>query len=197
MTAALLQKLLAILPSGGVLQGQDIRQRKAGIWSDDLITAQAILRPKTTEQVSAILKACHSVGQRIVTHGGLTGLVSGTHSEDTDIVLSMENMTQIEEIDETGRTMTVQAGALLQTIQEAADQKGLLFPIDLGARASCTIGGNVATNAGGNRVIRYGMTRTQILGLEAVLADGTIISSMNKMLKNNIFVALLRVWRNW
>ncbi len=185
MTATLIQQLSAMLPPGAILQGQDVSQRKAGIWRDDLINAQAILRPQTTEQVSAILKLCHAAGQSVVTHGGLTGLVAGADSRAEDIVLSMENMNLIEAIDETGRTMTVQAGVPLQVIQEAAEQKGLLFPIDLGARGSCTIGGNVATNAGGNRVIRYGMTRVQILGLEAVLADGTVISSMNKMLKNN------------
>lgn len=185
MTTALIQQLSAILPPEGILQGQDVSQRKAGIWREDLIDAQAILRPHTTEQVSAILKACHDTGQTVVTHGGLTGLVAGADSRAEDIVLSMENMNRIEEVDETGRTMTVQAGVPLQAIQEAAEQKGLLFPLDLGARGSCTIGGNVATNAGGNRVIRYGMTRAQILGLEAVLADGTVISSMNKMLKNN------------
>jgi len=185
MTTTLIQQLSALLPPGGILQGEDVSQRKAGIWRDDLIDAQAILRPQTTEQVSAILKICHGAGQTVVTHGGLTGLVAGADSRPVDIVLSMENMNRIEEIDETGRTMTVQAGVPLQAIQEAAENKGLLFALDLGARGSCTIGGNVATNAGGNRVIRYGMTRTQILGLEAVLADGTIISSMNKMLKNN------------
>ncbi|HSQ68921.1 MAG TPA: FAD-binding oxidoreductase, partial [Steroidobacteraceae bacterium] len=89
------------------------------------------------------------------------------------------------QVDEQGRTMTVQAGVPLQQIQETAEQHGLLFPLDMGARGSCHIGGNVATNAGGNRVIRYGMTRDNILGLEVVLADGTVLSSMNHMIKNN------------
>lgn len=185
MTLSLIQQLSEILSPGGILQGLDVSQRKAGIWRDEQITAQAIVRPQTTEQVSEILKVCHQAGQSVVIHGGLTGLVAGADSRPEDIVLSMECMNRIEEIDENSRTMTVQAGVPLQSIQEAAEHRGLLFPLDLGARGACTIGGNVATNAGGNRVIRYGMTRAQIVGLEAVLADGTIISSMNKMLKNN------------
>ncbi|MDA0824573.1 MAG: FAD-binding oxidoreductase, partial [Proteobacteria bacterium] len=89
------------------------------------------------------------------------------------------------EVDEIGRTMPVQAGFPLQQLQATADEKNLFFPVDLGARGSCQIGGNVSTNAGGNRVIRFGMMRDNILGIEAVLADGTIISSLNKMIKNN------------
>jgi len=94
-------------------------------------------------------------------------------------------MNRIEEIDALGGTMTVEAGAVLQTVCEAAEEKGLIFPLDLGARGSATIGGNISTNAGGNRVIRYGMTRDMVLGLEAVLADGTVMTSMNKLIKNN------------
>jgi FAD/FMN-containing dehydrogenase len=94
-------------------------------------------------------------------------------------------MNRIEEIDPIGRTATLEAGVVLQALQDAAREHGLLFPVDLGARGSCTVGGNVATNAGGISVIRYGMTRQRVLGLEAVLADGTVISSMNRMLKNN------------
>jgi FAD/FMN-containing dehydrogenase len=94
-------------------------------------------------------------------------------------------MNKIEEIDTIGGTMTVEAGTVLQTVCEAADAKGFLFPLDLGARGSATIGGNISTNAGGNRVIRYGMMRDLVLGLEAVLADGTVLSSMNRLIKNN------------
>jgi FAD/FMN-containing dehydrogenase len=94
-------------------------------------------------------------------------------------------MNKIEEIDVASRTMTVQAGVPLQVVQEAAEAEGMLFPLDIGARGSATIGGNVATNAGGNRVIRYGMMRDQILGMEVVLANGTVLSSMNKIIKNN------------
>jgi FAD/FMN-containing dehydrogenase len=145
----------------------------------------AIARPATTAELSLILEQCHEVGQTVVPLGGMTGLVNGTEASQDDLGLSLELMNQIEEIDLTSRTMTVQAGVPLQLVQQAAEEQGMMFPLDLGARGSATIGGNVATNAGGNRVIRYGMLREQILGLEVVLADGTILSSMNKVIKNN------------
>ena len=94
-------------------------------------------------------------------------------------------MTLIEEVDEVGRTISVQAGVPLEKVQEEAEKYNLMLPVDLGARGSCTIGGNISTNAGGNMVIKYGMMRDSVLGLEAVLADGQIVSSMNQMLKNN------------
>jgi FAD/FMN-containing dehydrogenase len=117
--------------------------------------------------------------------GGLTGLVRGNVASEHEIALSLERMHRIEAIDPIGRTMTVEAGVAIQRIQEAAEQHGLLYPVDFGARGSAHIGGSVATNAGGNGVIRYGMTRDSVLGLEAVLADGTVIPAMNRMLKNN------------
>ena len=94
-------------------------------------------------------------------------------------------MNTIEEVDPIGRTLTCQSGVTLQNIQERAELENMIFPLDLGARGSCSIGGNISTNAGGNRVIRYGMTRDSVLGIEAVLSDGTILSSMNRMIKNN------------
>ncbi len=181
----LVEDFSALLGPGGVLTGEDVSSRAAGIWRDDFIEAAAILRPKTTEQVSSILKRCHEAGQPVVTHGGLTGLVEAAITQPADLVLSLERMNAIQAVDTSGRTMTAEAGTPLQAIQDEAEEHGLQFPLDLGARGSCTIGGNISTNAGGNRVFRYGMTRAQILGLEAVLADGTVVSSMNEMLKNN------------
>ena len=101
------------------------------------------------------------------------------------IALSLERLVGIEEIDTASSTMTVFAGTPLETIQRAADDAGLYCALDLGARGSCAIGGNVSTNAGGNRVLRYGMAREMVLGLEVVLPDGTLLTSLNKMLKNN------------
>ncbi len=121
----------------------------------------------------------------MVPFGGLTGLVQGCQTSPDDIALSLEKLDQIEELDTTAHTMTVQAGVTMQQAQEAADECGLYFPVDIGARGNCMLGGNVATNAGGTKVIRYGMMRDSVLGLEAVLADGTIISSMNRYIKNN------------
>jgi len=100
-------------------------------------------------------------------------------------VLSLERMRAIEEVDPAAATITVQAGTVLETVQNAADEAGFLFPLDLGGRGSCQVGGNASTNAGGNRVLRYGMMRDLVLGMEAVLADGTVITALNKMIKNN------------
>ncbi|HEV2561191.1 MAG TPA: FAD-binding oxidoreductase [Rhizomicrobium sp.] len=144
----------------------------------------AVVRPKTTAQVATVLKLCHEADQAVVPWGGRTGLVEGTFA-DGAIALSLERMNRIIDIDADGATMTVEAGCVLQSVCEAAESKGLFFPLDLGARGSATIGGNISTNAGGNRVIRYGMMRELVLGLEAVLADGTIVSSLNHLIKNN------------
>jgi FAD/FMN-containing dehydrogenase len=144
-----------------------------------------VLKPATTEQVSAILKLCNEAGQAVIPWAGKTGLVDSLNQTDGELGLSLERMNAIEEIDELNRSCTVQAGCILQVAVEACEEKGLLLPLDLGARGSATVGGNVSTNAGGNRVIRYGMMRDMVLGLEVVLADGTVVTSLNKMLKNN------------
>lgn len=177
--------LRSIVGSNGILQGEDVSGRSERIWTDKTVQACAIVRPRNTQELSEVLRLCHERDQSVVVHGGLTGLVDGAQTKNTDIVVSTELMNEIESIDPIARTMTVQAGVKLQQIQELAESNGLLFPLDLGARGSCSIGGNIATNAGGNRVIRYGMTRDMVLGLEVVLADGTIVSSMNDMIKNN------------
>lgn len=179
------QALMAALPKGTVILGGAVTERSAGIWRSDQIQAQVLVRPKTTEEVSCALRICHEHHQSVVPHGGLTGLVEGALTQPLDIVLSTERLNVIEEISANERTMVVQAGVMLQSVQEAAASEGLMFPLDLGSRGSCTLGGNLSTNAGGNRVIRYGMARDMVLGLEAVMADGTVISSMNRMIKNN------------
>ncbi|HWJ06055.1 MAG TPA: FAD-binding oxidoreductase, partial [Steroidobacteraceae bacterium] len=147
--------------------------------------AGAIVRPGSTDEVSRVLAACHAAGQPVVTLGGLTGLVRGCEAGPDELGLSLERMHRIEEVDVVGRTITVEAGVPLQAIQDEAERHGLLYPVDFGARGSAHIGGTVATNAGGNGVIRYGMTRESVLGLEAVLADGTVVPAMNRMIKNN------------
>ncbi len=168
-----------------VLIGDDVHQRAAGLWRRDTIQAKALIRPRSTDEVSTAMRICHDHDQTVVAHGGLTGLVNGALTGPDDVALSLERMKAIESVDPVDRIMVVQSGAVLQQIQERAEEHGLLFPLDLGGRGSCTIGGNISTNAGGNRVIRYGMTRDMVLGLEAVLADGTVVSSMNRMIKNN------------
>jgi FAD/FMN-containing dehydrogenase len=180
----IISELKALLDPGGLLTGEDVSGRVGG-WAEGPCEAQAIVRPRNTDEVAAILKLCHQHGQSVVTQGGKTGMVRGCLASPNDIALSLERMTAIEEIDTANGTITVQAGIPLQAVQEAAEQAQLNYSMDLGARGSATIGGTIATNAGGNRVIRHGMTRQLVLGLEAVLADGTVISSLNKMIKNN------------
>jgi FAD/FMN-containing dehydrogenase len=146
---------------------------------------QALILPQTTEDVSTALRICHKHRQSVVTQGGLTGLAGGAHPQMDEIALSLERMNGVEEIDPASATLTALAGTPLAVVQQAADEAGFLCGIDLGARGTCTIGGNIATNAGGNQVLRYGMARRNTLGLEVVLADGTVVRSLNKMLKNN------------
>lgn len=177
--------LIDALGADSVLTGADVQARQAGIWQRDSIRAKALLRPRDTEAVSRAMRICHDYDQPVIAHGGLTGLVESAVTGPDDVALSLERLNAIESVNATDRTMVVQSGVVLQQVQERAEDEGLMFPLDLGGRGSCTIGGNISTNAGGNRVIRYGMTRDMVLGLEAVLADGTIVSSMNQMIKNN------------
>lgn len=181
----LLLSLVNVVGEAHVLIGDNVSDRATHFWDATPLNAKAIVRPASTAETAAVLELCHQAGQSVVTHGGVTGLVDGNLTTESDIILSLERQTAIEAIDTQGKTMTVQAGAILQSIQEAVASAHLQFGLDLGARGSCTIGGNIATNAGGLSVLRYGMTREQILGLEVVLADGTILSSMNRMMKNN------------
>jgi len=179
-------RLQAIVGPSGYLEGEDIQTRHFRDWlGSRAVRPSLLLRPANTEEVSAILRACHEYGQPVTPQGGMTGLVSAAAPRQGELALSLERMKRIEEIDRFTSTMTVEAGVELQTIQEKAEEQGMLFPLDLGARGSCTIGGNLSTNAGGNRVIRYGMARALTLGVEAVLADGTIINGLNKLRKNN------------
>ena len=182
---ALLDELRAVVGDAHVLTDNSVTSRASHYWDATPMTALAIVRPANTDETSAVMRICHRAGQAVVTHGGLTGLVEGHASNEQEIVLSMERQRDIQSVDVDGRTITVQAGAVLQSVQEAATNAGLQFGLDLGARGSCTIGGNMSTNAGGLSVLRYGMMREQVLGLEVVLADGRVMSSMNRMMKNN------------
>ncbi len=181
----ILKDIQNIVGSNGILLGEDVSSRPHAWSSLTGCLAKAIVRPANTDELSRVMQLCHANNQTVVTHGGLTGLVGGTTTNSDDIVISLERMTAIEPVDTVNRSVTLEAGVPLQRVQEVAEQAGLLFPLDMGARGSATIGGNISTNAGGNSVIRYGMTREQLLGVEAVLADGTIISALNGAIKNN------------
>jgi FAD/FMN-containing dehydrogenase len=184
--AAVVAALKQELGDAEVLTGDQISTKYLRDWSDERGGVPlALVRPRSTQEVSALLRICHAHGQAVTPQGGLTGLAGGAVPSEGSVVLSLERMSGITDIDTGSATMTVLAGTPLQVIQEAAQQAGFFYALDLGARGSCQIGGNIATNAGGNRVIRYGMARQLVLGLEVVLADGTVLSMMNQMVKNN------------
>jgi len=145
----------------------------------------ALAYPRDTQQVSAILKYCNERRIAVQPQGGMTGLAGGGVPLGPCVVLSLERMRAIRDLDVNAGTITVEAGVVMETVQKAADAADLFFPLDLGGRGSCQIGGNVSTNAGGNRVLRFGMARDLVLGVEAVLADGTVINSLSKVIKNN------------
>lgn len=178
--------LKAVLGDDGVLEGDAMGQKPM---TDMSVTGtslpRAVIRPRSTAEVSAALKLCHEAHVPVIVQGGLTGLAGGANPQGHEIALSLERLRGVEEVDTASATMVVKAGTPLEECQKAAEENGLFLALDLGSRGSCTIGGNLATNAGGIRVIRYGMAREQVLGIEAVLADGAILSSMNRMLKNN------------
>jgi FAD/FMN-containing dehydrogenase len=147
----------------------------------------AVARPADTAEVAAVLRACHAAGQPIVPQGGNTGLVDGgvPSKEGGEIVLSLERLNRIRDIDATGFTMTVESGCILQTVIDRALAEDCFFPLSLGARGSCQIGGNVSTNAGGINVLRWGMMRDLVLGLEVVLPDGRIWEGLSALRKDN------------
>ncbi len=179
------EELCLTFPEYEFLPPEVVAQRAISYWDASPTSAAAIFMPRSAEEVSLFLKKCNERQQRVVVQGGLTGCAQGAKADPDTVILSLERMREIEDIDGRERVAIVQAGCILQVLQNAVAEKGLYFPVDLGARGSCTIGGNIATNAGGVNVLRYGMIRNHILGIEAVLADGTIVSSMNRMMKNN------------
>jgi FAD/FMN-containing dehydrogenase len=181
----LLDQIAAVVGPQGLLTGEDVSSRAADWMGVSTCQAQAIVRPASTEELSQVMTLCHAAGQSVVPAGGYTGLVHGTDCVASDIQVSLERMRAVEAIDPVGRSMTVQAGCPVQAAQEAAEAQGLRFAVDWGGRGTATVGGGISTNAGGNSVVRYGMMRDNVLGVEAVLADGTVISSLNTLLKNN------------
>jgi FAD/FMN-containing dehydrogenase len=145
----------------------------------------AVVRPSSVEEVAAVVQACSQAGVALVPQGGNTGLVGGGVPQDGEVVLSLRRLSTLGPLDLLGRTLVAGAGTTLAEVQHAAHAGGLEVGIDFAARDSATIGGIVATNAGGERVLRHGVTRTQVVGLEAVLADGSIIRRMSGLAKDN------------
>jgi len=168
--------------TGGDLSAweQDWRKRARG-------KALAVVRPGSTAEVAAVVKACAAAGTPIVAQGGNTGLVGGSvpDGSGTQVVLSLQRMNAVRALDGDNLTVTVEAGCVLQALQETAEKAGYLFPLSLAAEGSCTIGGNLGTNAGGTQVVRYGNTRELCLGLEVVTAQGDIWDGLSGLRKDN------------
>lgn len=145
----------------------------------------AIAFPKATEEVSKLLAICNDARVAVVPSGGRTGLAGGAVAAKGEIVLSLARMRRMDPIDTLGGTLRVQAGAITEAVHEHCAPKGLTWPVDFASKGSSTVGGNIATNAGGVRVIRYGLTRQWVLGLEAVLASGEVLEIGGALEKNN------------
>ena len=157
-------------------------------WHGDVnSSAVAVLRPRSTEDVAEAVRCCRALGLSIVPQGGNTGLVLGATPDQPDhqVVISLERMNRIRKIDADDFSAVVEAGCILSELKDAIAAEGMFFPLALGAQGSCRIGGNVSTNAGGINVLRYGMTRELVLGLEVVLPDGTIFQGLSTLRKDN------------
>jgi FAD/FMN-containing dehydrogenase len=158
--------------------------------------ALCVVKPETVDQVSRVLSLCNEADAGVVPQGGNTGLVGGQTPDGSgsQIVLSLEKLNSIREIDAASDTMTVEAGVTLSRVQEAAESVDRYFPLSLASEGSCTIGGNLATNAGGVHVIAYGSARDLTLGVEAVLADGRVVNGLSKLRKDNSGYDLSRLF---
>jgi FAD/FMN-containing dehydrogenase len=183
----LLEQLRAIVDHANVLTTgdlsayeQDWRKRERG-------RSLAVVRPANTPEVAAVVKACAAAGVSIVPQGGNTGMVVGStpDASGSQIVLSLQRMNQIRALDGANLTVTVDAGCVLQAIQETCEKAGFLFPLSMASEGSCTIGGNLGTNAGGTQVVRYGNTRELCLGLEVVTPQGEIWNGLSGLRKDN------------
>ena len=191
MTTTLLQALRAAVGEAQVLTHED-PATDLSAWETDWRgrahgRALAVVRPGKTAEVAAVVKACLAAGASLVPQGGNTGLVVGSvpDGSGTQVLLSLTRMNAVRALDTANLTLTVEAGCVLQAVQQAAEQAGLLFPLSLAAEGSCTIGGNLATNAGGTQVLRYGNARDLCLGLEVVTAQGDIWHGLSGLRKDN------------
>jgi FAD/FMN-containing dehydrogenase len=196
MSDAIVERLASLLDAGGLLtQPADVEPYCTDWRGMFHGRALCVALPRTASEVAAIVRACAASGHAIVPQGGNTGLSGGATPDGSgrQIVLSLARMNAIRRIDVTGETMEVEAGCILQTAQEAARAHDLLLPISLAAEGSARIGGIIATNAGGTNVLRYGMARSRVLGLEVVTAEGEVIDGLRALRKDNAGYD----WKQW
>lgn len=178
LTAAVGAEHVVTDPSVRMSYETDWTRRFAGL-------ARAVVRPATTEEVAAVVRACRDAGVAICVQGGNTGLVGGSVPVDGAVLMSTTRLTGLGDVDVLSGQLTVDAGVTLARLQQYVRPHGFDIGVDFAARESCTVGGMAATNAGGERVLRYGTMRAQVLGLEAVLADGAVVSRLGGLPKDN------------
>ena len=185
--AHLIEQLTTLVGKTNVLMDGDLSAYELDWRKRSRGKALAVVRPANTNEVAVVVKACVAAGVSIVTQGGNTGLVGGSIPDESgqQVVLSLQRMNTVRNIDAANLTMTVDAGCILQTLQDTAEKADFLFPLSLAAEGSCTIGGNLATNAGGTQVVRYGNARDLCLGLEVVTAQGDIWHGLSGLRKDN------------
>ncbi len=178
--------LRTILPGDALLTGEEEMARYSrDSTGDHAGRPLAVARPRTVGEVSALMRHCWQAGLRVVPQGGLTGLVGAAVAAPGEIVVSLERMSAVRQISPIDFAMVVEAGCILEDAKSAADAVDCLLPITFGAQGTCRVGGNVSTNAGGFNVLRYGMTRDLVLGLEVVLADGRVWNGLKVLRKDN------------
>lgn len=193
--SALAQALISELGENSVSFDAGVAQAHAGDWSEAQKQAPPmVIFPKTAQQVAQALRILSGFNQQVVVQGGLTGLAGGATPRHGEVALSLAKLNRIEDFDIVGGTVTLQAGVALEELQTHVEAEGWIFPLDLGARGSCQVGGNAATNAGGNRVIRYGTMRDLVLGLEVALPDGRLVPMMNSVTKNTTGIDLKQLF---
>ncbi len=187
MSQALLASLRSLVGTAHVLTGDNLSAYEVDWRKRWHGRALAVVRPGTTAEVAAVVRACAASGTPVVPQGGNTGLVGAgvPDTSGTQVLLSLTRLNRIREIDRVNLTLTAEAGCVLQAVQQAAEAQDLLFPLSLAAEGSCTLGGNLATNAGGTQVLRYGNARALCLGLEAVTASGEIWHGLGGLRKDN------------
>ncbi len=188
VSAELINRLVAVLGERAVIESADAQEQylvdQRGYYRG---AAAAVVRPGSTQQVADVVRIAHELGVPVVPQGGNTGLCGGATPDETgtQLILSLEKLNAIREVDTIDYSMTVEAGAILQNVHDAAREHDLFFPLDLAAKGSCQIGGNLSTNAGGINVLRYGNARDLVLGVEVVLADGSIWNGLSRLRKDN------------
>ncbi len=183
----LIERLASIVGGRYVLRGDhaDAEPYISEARGDYRSTPLAVVLPGSTDEVSGVVRACVDAGAAIVPQGGNTGLCGGAVAREGEVTVVLKRLDRVREVDTLNGTMVVEAGCILADVQSAARDAGRFFPLSLGAEGSCMIGGNLATNAGGINVLRYGNSRQQVLGLEVVLGDGRVWHGLNPLYKNN------------